>query len=53
MGRYQVGARGAQRHTSGTKKYGRNKRPVRYPLMPQGLSRTAALLWFERRYASK
>ena len=51
MGRYQVGARGAQRKTSGTKKYGRAHRPVRWPLMPDGLTPDQARRWFDRRYA--
>jgi hypothetical protein len=51
VGRYKPGARGAQRKTSATKKYGRNSRPKKYPLMPQGLSIAAARIWFERRYA--
>jgi hypothetical protein len=50
MGRYRPGARGAQRHTSGTKKYGRSKRPIRWPLMPDGLTPQQAQHWFERRY---
>jgi hypothetical protein len=46
VGRYIVGARGAQRHTSGTKKYGRNMRPKKYPLMPDGLTVAQAQRWF-------
>jgi hypothetical protein len=34
----------------GCKKCGRNKRPVRYPLMPQFLTVSAAQRWFRDRY---
>ena len=42
------GVKGKHRKTKTTRKYGRNKRPLRYPLMPDGLTVEQAWEWQQK-----
>jgi hypothetical protein len=45
-----MGRKKDQNKTKGCRKCGRAKRPVRWPLMPDGLTVRQAWWWFEHRY---
>jgi hypothetical protein len=39
-----------QKKGGGARKYGRNRKPIQYPLMPDGMTRSQAFAWYEKRY---
>ena len=40
-----------EKKSGGARKYGRSKRRIRWPLMPDGLTPQQAWSWFNNRYA--